>query len=102
MAQISFKIPKEEHEFLKWYASQTSNSISVIYREATIERFKEWKIGTLLDLYAKGTIGFKQLCSIGNISLQEGLILLEKHNIEPPIPQTVDEHTESVLDKILG
>ncbi len=101
MAQISFKIPEEEHSFLKWYAKKTANSISTLYREATIDRFKEWKLDILFNLYSQGTVGFKQLCNMANISFQEGLLLLEKKDLEPPIPSIVDDYTEAVADKIL-
>ena len=101
MGQISFKIPDEELAFLKWYSEQSSNSISTIYREVTFSTFKQWKLDILCKLYSQGAIGFKQLCKLGNISFQEGLILIEEKNIDPPIPSSVDNYTEKVANKLL-
>ncbi len=101
MAQISFKIPDDELNFLKWYSNITSHSVSTIYRDVTLETFREWKLDILLSLYEKGAIGFKHLCRLGNISLQEGMLLIEKRDIEPPISEQVDLHTEEVTRKIL-
>lgn len=101
MAQISFKIPDKELDFLKWYSKMTSHSVSTIYRDVTLDNFKEWKLGVLSSLYGKGTIGFKHLCTLGNITLQEGMLLIEMKKIDPPISEKVDLHTEEVTRKIL-
>lgn len=99
MPQISFKIPAAEHDFLKWYSERTAGSVSTIYREATMETFRTWKMDILCELYAKGSISFKQLCNIGNISFLEGMLLIEQKEIEPPIPESVDEYTTMIRKK---
>ncbi len=102
MSQVSFKLPSEEMKFLRWYSEKKAVSMSVLYKEVTLDSFKQWKLQTLLDLYAKGTIGFKQLCNLGGISFQEGLLLIENADIEPPISETVDQYTDSVRDKLIA
>ena len=39
------------------------------------------------------------MCNLGNISFTEGILLLEKENIDPPIPAIIDEYTEEVTNK---
>ena len=101
MAQISFKVPEEELKFLKWYSKKSANSISTIYREVTIETYKAWKLDILCELYAKGAIGFKYLCNIGNISFQEGLLLIQEKEIEPPISNAIDDYTNEVTKRMI-
>ncbi len=100
MAQISFKIPENEMKFLKWFSSKTAQPISSIYRNATLNPFQEWKLSVLLDEYRKGAIGFKQLCNLGNITFQEGSLILEKNAIDPPISELMDDYMNKVSEQI--
>ncbi len=101
MAQISFKVPDEELVFLKWYSESTSNSISTIYREITLDTFRNWKLDILCEKYSAGTIGFKQLCKLANISYTRGLLVIEERALEPPISEMTDNYTEMVTDRLL-
>ena len=100
MGQISFKISETEMEFLRWYSEETSNSMSTIYRDITFDTYKKWKITVILQLYAAGKIGFKHLCRMADISFTEGLLLIEENEIEPPIPESVDDYTSKVAKRI--
>ncbi|MCH8907386.1 MAG: hypothetical protein IH840_09885 [Candidatus Heimdallarchaeota archaeon] len=100
MNQITFKISENDHEFLSWYSGITARSKSSIYRDVTLKEFTSWKISILLEEYAKGVIGFKQLCRLGNLSFQEASLLLEKKKIDPPISRIMDEYTSSVAEKL--
>ncbi len=100
MGQISFKLPEEEMEFLRWMAKQSAQPVSSIYRNVTLEAFREWKIQALLKEYQKGTIGLKELCRIGNFSFRECSLLLEKNNIEPPITALMDLKSALQRDRL--
>lgn len=93
MDTISFKIPKEDKKFLDWYAKRKAEPIGSIYRLATLEEFHKWKLQELLSLYSKGELSFKEMCNIGEITLTKGMLLLQENDIEPPIPDIVDEYT---------
>lgn len=101
MGQISFKIPDEEMEFLRWFSTKTANSISTLYRDATIDSYRNWKLDLLCSLYEKGSIGFKQFCRLGNLTFQEGMLLIESRDIEPPISETINDYTDRVTRQIL-
>ena len=101
MKQVSFKLPEEEMKFLEWFSKKTGTPMGSFYRQITLEEFKKEKINLLLNEYKIGAIGFKTMCNLGNLTLTEGMLLLEKENIEPPIPAIVDDYTEEVSNRII-
>ena len=101
MSQISFKIPDSEIIFLRWFADKSSQPVSSIYRNATLDSFREWKISLLLSEYQKGSLGFKSMCKLGNLTFNQGVLLLEQNNIEPPISKLIDEYSSAVRDKLV-
>lgn len=100
MKQLSFKIPDSDLEFLKWWSNKTAEPMSSIYRNITLELFREWKITALLKEYSSGSIGFKQFCRLGNLSFQQATLLFEKHDIEPPISGLMDDYTAKTASKL--
>ena len=100
MGQISFKIPDSEMEFLYWFAEKNAQPISVIYRNATLESFQEWKKEILLNEYQNGNIGFKQFCKLSGISFNQGTLLMQQNNIEPTISEIIDLYTNQVRDSL--
>lgn len=99
METISFKIPKEDKKFLDWYSKKKAEPIGSIYRLATLDEFHKWKLNELLYLYSKGELGFKEMCDLGEISLTRGMLLVQENDIDPPIPDIIDEYTISVTLK---
>ena len=100
MDQISFKIPSSEMDFLKWWSKKQAQPLSSIYRNATIEHFRQWKTNILINEYSRGSIGFKKFCNLAGISFQEATLLMQESDIEPPISNIIDEYTSSIADKI--
>ncbi len=96
MNPITFKIPDREMQFLKWMSQKTGTPVSSIYRNNTLESFQQWKISVLLKEYEKGAIGFKNFCFLANITLLQGMIVIEEQGIEPVMPSAIDEYTESI------
>ena len=101
MKQLTFKISKNDHEFLAWYSEKTAQSKSSIYRDVTLKEFHVWKVAILLEEYTKGAIGFKQLCKLGNLTFQEASRMLEESKIEPPISSIMDEYTSRVAENYI-
>lgn len=99
MNQIGIKLPIEEIKFLDWYSKKTANSKAGIYRDATLTAFQKWKLEILLKEYEEGKIGFKEMCSLGNLTLLEGMKIVETEQIEPPITDLMDEYTETLTLK---
>jgi predicted HTH domain antitoxin len=100
MSQINFKIPEKEKDFLNWWSELQSVPVSSIYRNATLEAFRQWKISVLITEYQKGSIGFKQFCKLASLSFEEATLIFQKEDIEPPISSIIDEYTSSVRETI--
>ncbi len=101
MGEISFKIPNEEEEFLRWYTKLVGSQMGTVFREATLDAFRNWKREVLLNLYAEGKIGMLELCKRGNLTLSEAFMLIEEAGVEPPITEEMDRHTSRTRDEIL-
>ncbi|MHA2364589.1 MAG: hypothetical protein ACXAC7_11585 [Candidatus Hodarchaeales archaeon] len=99
MNQLSIKLPQAEMDFLEWYNKKHATPKATLYRDVTLNAFKKWKHETLLTAYMKGEINFKEFCRLGNMSFLEGMIFVEDSEIEPVIPQIIDEYTQKVTDE---
>jgi len=102
MSQLSFKFPEKEIAFLKWYSEKTSEPLGTIYRKITLEYFIEWKKTQLIEAYLSGSIGIKQLATLGGMSFHECLLLLKKNNIDPPYNELLDTHSAQVMEELLA
>ncbi|OLS22121.1 MAG: hypothetical protein HeimC3_32630 [Candidatus Heimdallarchaeota archaeon LC_3] len=100
MGQITFRITDQDLEFLEYVSEKTGQSKSIIYRNNTIEEFRNWKKQYLLGEYASGVIGLKKMCIIAHMTLTEGMLLIEQNRIEPPIPKKVDDYTSEISKTI--
>lgn len=100
MGQISFKVPEDEMEFLRWWAEKQAQPVSVIYRNATRDNFHEWKIETLIQEYQQGKIGFKRFCNLSGLSFHQASLLFEEKQIEPPISEIMDLYTNKISESI--
>ena len=61
MTQINFKIPEKEKAFLDWYSEKNAEPISSIYRNATLESFRQWKISILSRENEDGDVKVSEL-----------------------------------------
>ncbi len=100
MDQINFKISDTEKEFLEWVAKRTAQSVSTIYRNATLDSFQDWKINYLLKEYQNGSIGLKQFTKLANINFNQAILYLQEFNIEPPISEIIDDYTTNLAENI--
>jgi predicted HTH domain antitoxin len=96
MGTITFKLGEEELEFLNWYSKRTSTPVGSLYRSITIDQFRQWKLKQLIEAYKTGEIGFKRMCDLGGITLTQGMLILQQQNIDPPVPEALDDYTLAV------
>ncbi|MHA1449052.1 MAG: hypothetical protein ACTSP4_06490 [Candidatus Hodarchaeales archaeon] len=41
------------------------------------------------------------MCKLGNLTFNQGVLLLEQNNIEPPISKLIDEYSSSIRNKLV-
>lgn len=93
MNQLGIKLPKEDLEFLEWYSNQFATPKATLYRDKTLQAFREWKIHFLLNQYFEGKLGFKRFCNLASITLIEGMQLVQEANGSPVTPEILDNYT---------
>ena len=98
MTQISLKLPPEDLEFLEWYTKKTSTPKASLYRDITLETFREWKQNFLLKEYINGDVTIKEFCKLANISMFKAMSLIENTTLEPNIPDIIDEYSTKMTE----
>jgi len=98
VTQISLKLPREDLEFLEWYTKKHATPKATLYRDITIEYFREWKQNYLLNYYMKGDVSIKTFCKLANISMLKAMSLIEESDLEPFFPKLLDEHSEKMTE----
>ena len=93
MNQIGIKLPKDDLKFLEWYSSQFATPKATLYRDKTLQAFREWKVKFLVNQHLEGKMGFKQFCNLANISLIEGMQLIQDADQTPLTPEILDDYT---------
>ena len=91
----------EDLEFLRWYSKIENTAISSMYRQITLNSYREFRLSVLTAMYTEGKIGFKQFCRKANISFTQGLKIIEEQKIDPPITENMDDYTNKVRDQII-
>lgn len=102
MGQLSIKLPDEEIEFLNWYTKKHASPKASIYRDVTLDYFRQWKENILLNDYMKGEISIKEFCSLANISFFKAMTIIEESELEPVIPNIITEYTTNLAEKHLN
>ena len=77
MGQLSIKLPDEEIAFLDWYTKRHASPKASVYRDVTIEHFRQWKQNILLNDYMKGQISIKEFCALANVTFFRAMVLIE-------------------------
>lgn len=98
MTQISLKLPKKDLEFLEWYSEKNATPKATLYRDITIETFREWKRNYLLNQYLRGDITVKNFCNLANITMSQAMNLIEQSQSEPEIPDSFIDHSVKMID----
>ena len=100
MGQISIRIPEEDVELLRIISNQTNTPIASLYRQATNEALREWKLDKLIELYEQGSLGLKKAWKLSNLTWNAFLLELEKRETDPPITELIDSFTDQVRENI--
>lgn len=100
MGQISIRIPEEDVELLRIISRQTNTPIASLYRQATTEALRKWKLDKLIELYEQGSLGLKKAWKLSNITWNAFLLELEKRETDPPITDFIDRFTDQVREDI--
>lgn len=93
MNQISLRMTEEDIQFLQVLSAELNTPIASLYRQATHKAFTEWKLNQLFQLYSNGHLGLKKTWKLSRMTWTAFLLELERRQIEPPISELVDEHT---------
>ncbi len=101
MRQLGIKIPENDMEFLDWYSKKYATPKSVVYREITMGAFTRWKRMFLLNLHLDGEIGFKEFCTLADVTMLQAMAMIEEAEREPVVPESLDEYTTDLLVKNL-
>jgi hypothetical protein len=99
MDQISIKLPKSEMDFLDWYTKKHAIPKASLYRDITLETFRQWKRNQLLTSFMKGEISIKIFCHLADFSFFEAMVFIEESGIEPDIPSIITEYTNNLTDE---
>lgn len=100
MGQISIRIPEEDVELLRIISSQTNTPIASLYRQATNEALRKWKLDKLIELHGQGSLGLKKAWKLSNLTWNAFLLELEKRETDPPITDLIDSFTDQVREDI--
>ena len=99
MDQISIKLPKSEMDFLDWYTKKHAIAKASLYRDITLDTFRQWKRDQLLTSFLKGEISIKTFCYLADFSIFEAMVFIENGGLESDIPSIINEYTNKLTDE---
>jgi predicted HTH domain antitoxin len=91
MFQINFRVTPEEYEIIKQYSELAESSIPTVVKQLTLAEIKKQSRSLALNLYRQNKIGFKQAYKLSFVTFQEFIQILIENNIEPNIPDDLDD-----------
>ena len=74
MDQIRIKFLKSEMVFLDWYTKKHPLAKASLYRDNTLDTFRQWKRDQLLTSFLKGEINVKTFCHLVDFSIFETMV----------------------------
>ena len=99
MDQISIKLSSSEMEFLEWYSKKHAIAKASLYRDVTLDTFRQWKRNQLLTSFLKGEITIKMFCRLADFSIFEAMVFIENSGLEPDIPSIINEYTNTLTEE---
>jgi hypothetical protein len=99
MDQISIKLPKSEMDFLDWYTKKHTIAKATLYRDITLDTFRQWKRNQLLNSFMKGEISIKTFCHLSDFSFFEAMVFIEESGIEPDFPSIITDYTNNLTNE---
>ena len=100
MKQINFRVEESVFEILKIISTQLNETIPNLSKRLILENIGELRKKIALHGYQEGKLGLKTAWKISGLSFLEFNNLLVKNNIEPPIPEELDDKLIEIALKI--
>lgn len=98
MGQINLRIPEEDYKILEIVAKKQNIPITSLFRIIINPTFEKWKIETVIQLYSKGALRFKDAVRMSQLSLVEFLNKVKEANIDPPHTEEMELASERIAD----
>ncbi len=92
MKQVNFRLTEAEFERLEIGSKLLGKSVPALIKELALERIDAAVIDAALELYKNNKIGLKQAWRLSALPFHAFLALLAERDIEPSIPDDVDDH----------
>ena len=91
MRQINFRLSDEEYDILDLLSHHLNESIPNLSKRILLENLADIRIKIALKAYQKNKIGLKKAWKLSGLSFFEFNKLIVENNIEPPIPEELDD-----------
>jgi predicted HTH domain antitoxin len=91
MKQLNFRLSDEEYNILEVLSHHLNESIPNLSKKILLENLAEIRIKIALTAYQENKIGLKKAWKLSGLSFLEFNNLLVEHQIEPPIPEALDD-----------
>jgi len=91
MKQINFRLSDEEYNILEVLSHHLNESIPNLSKKILLENLAEIRIKIALTAYQTHQIGLKKAWKLSGLSFFEFNKLVVEHQIEPPIPEELDD-----------
>jgi len=100
MKQINFRVDEEVFEILKIISTQLNETIPNLSKRLILDNIRELRKEIALKGYQEEKLSLKTAWKISGLSFLEFNNLLVKKNIEPPIPEELDDKLIEIALKI--
>ncbi|MHA1266845.1 MAG: UPF0175 family protein [Candidatus Helarchaeota archaeon] len=100
MRQINFRLTEEEYESLRLLAIHLGESVPKLSKRILLENLTEVRVKIALEAYRTNKIGLKKAWKLSGLSFPEFNKLLVEKNIEPSIPEELDDKLIKIALKI--
>ncbi len=96
LTQINIRIDPDSDEILTFLAALRKVPKTVVAREFMLDGMSQKLLPSLLELYRVGKINVKKIAAIAHLTPKEVFQKIAEAGIEPPIPDRVEQYSESV------
>lgn len=100
MKQINFRVEEEVFEILRMISIQLNETIPNLSKRLILEHMGDLRKKIALKGYQEAKLSLKTAWKISGLSFLEFNNLLVQNNIEPPIPEELDDKLIEIALKI--
>ena len=100
MKEINFRLTDEEYQFIDEVAKILGKSVPSLLKELSMKQIDSMRLKMALELYADNKIGFKKAWKLSNLPFIKFLEQLQEHNIEPNIPDELEEKMVNLASEL--